>query len=378
MTQIVQQLGPELKKALKEAQEVWVAMAMVSEKGLDFLVKAAKDATVNIIVGIDLPTPPKVLENLHMFEKTSSQWKVWLKDKGFFHPKVYVVKSTNGKYTAFVGSGNLTGGGLQEHHEIGVHLIDQKACKTLIGIFQDYCRPEESIKLNSDWLENYKAEFSLKSDWIRKNESQNKELKSTARELAKATMDKEKDFVKELKKFRKSAQYEETRRTRLKAVREIKKSLDYENNFKNPDLDYFFSIDPLGKLRNGNKGHIQEKLKDFKETLRMLTDEKIDIAERYQSAVVKDEEFKIEGAAQALISKVLTAHDPNHYFVANTRSDLVFKNFGIRLPKGLNEGQKYKVMASFLREACDKANIQNFAVLDDYIYDLSEKLKNNF
>jgi hypothetical protein len=32
-------------------------------------------------------------------------------------------------------------------------------------------------------------------------------------------------------------------------------------------------------------------------------------------------------------------------------------------------------MASFLREACDQANIPNFAVLDDFIYELSERLK---
>lgn len=375
MTQIVEKLGPELKKALKEAEEVWVAVAMVSEKGLDFLTKAAKDVTVNIIVGIDLPTPPKVLESLFKLEKTSDRWKVWLKDKGFFHPKVYVVRFPKRKYAAFVGSGNLTGGGLQEHHEIGVRLIDQKACKALIDIFHEYCKPGESIKLTSDWLENYKAEFSLKLDWIRKNESYIEELKSTARELAKATMDKEKDFIRELKKFRKSAQYEERRKSRLKATKEIKQSLDYDNDFKNPDLDHFFSIDPLGKLRELNKSHIAENLKGFKDTLRMLIDESQDIAERYQSAVVKGGEYKIDGAAQGLISKVLTAHAPNKYFVSNGPTVEVFRKFGIRLPKGLNEGQKYKAMASFLREACDQANIPNFAVLDDYIYELSERLK---
>ncbi|SDD33962.1 HKD family nuclease [Algoriphagus faecimaris] len=375
MTQIIQQLGKDLKEDLKKAREIWVAVAMVSNKGLEFLTKAATDAKVNIVVGVDLPTPTDVLQELFRLEKTSNTWKVWLKDKGYFHPKVYIVKFSNGKYAAYVGSGNLTGGGLQEHHEVAVRTTDQKACATLINIFHEYCKPGESIKLTPEWLEEYKANFVLKSDWIRKSESQNEELKTSARELAKASMDKEKDFIKELKKFRKSAQYEERRKTRLKAVKEIKQSLDYDNDFKNPDLNYFFSIDPLGKLREINKSHIIEKLKDFRKTLRMLVDESIDLAERYQSAVVKGGDYKIEGAAQALISKVLTAHDPHQYFVANSRSDLVFKEFGIRLPKGLDEGQKYKVMASFLREACDQANIKNFAVLDDFIYDLSERFK---
>jgi hypothetical protein len=34
MTQIVEKLGPELMKALKEAEEVWVAVALMNEAGL--------------------------------------------------------------------------------------------------------------------------------------------------------------------------------------------------------------------------------------------------------------------------------------------------------------------------------------------------------
>lgn len=351
MTQIIEKLHKDLKQDFEKARKIWVAVAMVSEKGLDFLTKAAKDATVNIIVGIDLPTPPNVLEALFELEKTSNQWEVWLKDKGYFHPKVYVIKFSNGKYTAYVGSGNLTSGGLSEHHEVSVRLTDQKACADLLKIFQDYCSPSESIKLTPEWLEDYRDKFSLKSDWIKKNESQNEELKSTAREFSKATMEREKDFIKELKKFRNSSHYEETRKIRSNAVKEIKQSLDYDNGFKNPDLDHFFSIDPLGKLRDINKSHIEEKLKDFKGTLKMLIDERRDIAERYQSAVSLVGDYKIGGAAQALISKVLTAHDPHQYFVANSRSDLVFKEFGLRLPKGLNDGENYKAMAVFLRQA---------------------------
>jgi HKD family nuclease len=375
MTQIIQQLGKDLKEDLKKAREIWVAVAMVSEKGLEFLTKAAKDAKVNIVVGIDLPTPPDVLHRLFRLEKTSNSWRVWLKDEGYFHPKVYIVKFSNGKYAAYVGSGNLTGGGLQDHHEVAVRIADQKACATLIDVFHEYCKPGESIKLTSEWLKEYKDKFVLKSDWIKKSESENNELKTSARELAKASMDKEKEFIQELRKFRKSDEYEARRKARRKAVNAIKISLDYDNGFKNPDIDSFFSIGQLGQLQHRNKGQIIENLAAFKKTLKMLVDEDIDIVQRYQSAIDKQGEFKVDGAAQALTSKVLTCHDPKQYFIANGKSDIVLKKFGIRLPKGLDEGQKYKAMASFLREACDQANIPNFAVLDDYIYELSERLK---
>jgi HKD family nuclease len=375
MTQIIQQLEKALKQDLKKANEVWVAVAMVSVKGLDFLTTAARKAKMNMVVGVDLPTPPDVLETLFKNELTSNSWNVWLFDKGYFHPKIYIIKSSNGKYIAYVGSGNLTVGGLKEHAEVSVRLTDQKACKQLLDIFKGYCSPIQSVKLTAEWLETYRSEFTLRNERRKQDEAATEGLKTGARKASQATMEREKEFIQELKKFRKSDDYEARRKARLKAIKTIKRSLDYDNGFRKPDIDSFFSVGELGQLRHLNKSHIIENLAAFKKTLKMLIDEEIDIAERYQSAVSQQGEYKIDGAAQALISKVLTSHDPHQYFVANSRSDLVFKEFGLRLPKGLNEGEKYKVMANFLREACDQANIPNFAVLDDYIYDLSEKFK---
>lgn len=37
MTQIIEQLGPELKKAFKRAEEIWIAVALMNEAGLDFI-----------------------------------------------------------------------------------------------------------------------------------------------------------------------------------------------------------------------------------------------------------------------------------------------------------------------------------------------------
>ena len=124
MTQIIQQLGPELIKALREAVEVWIAVAMISSNGLEFLSESAKKCRLNIITGIDLPTPPEVLEQLFKNESISDKWKIKLFDLKFYHPKFYLIKYPNGKYSAFVGSSNLTMGGLKNHIEISVQITD--------------------------------------------------------------------------------------------------------------------------------------------------------------------------------------------------------------------------------------------------------------
>ena len=229
--------------------------------------------------------------------------------------------------------------------------------------------------MTEEWLDKYHESFKTREFIFKKEEEAAVKLKKEAREALNATMLREKDFLKELIQFRKSDEYAARRRSRVKAVMDIRNSLDYTENFQNPDIDKFFSIGELGQLRHINKKAIQDNLRAFKKTLRMLVNDNLDIAERYKSAIDKEGEYKIEKAGQALISKVLTAHDPFNYFVANNRSETVFKEFGIRLPRVLNEGEKYKVMASFLKETCKKANIPNMAVLDDFIYDLSERFK---
>lgn len=51
MTQIIQKIEKSLKQDLNKAIEVWVAVAMVSPNGLNFLTKAVKKAKVNMMVG---------------------------------------------------------------------------------------------------------------------------------------------------------------------------------------------------------------------------------------------------------------------------------------------------------------------------------------
>ncbi|MFL0685500.1 MAG: restriction endonuclease PLD domain-containing protein [Algoriphagus aquaeductus] len=375
MTQIIQQLGKDLEEDLKKAREIWVAVAMISKKGMNFLTKSMTDAKVNIVVGIDLPTPPDVLDELYDLDQNSNQWNVWLKDKGYFHPKVYVLKFFNGRFAAYVGSGNLTWGGLHDHHEIGVRLTDQEACSNLIEIFHDYCESTESIKLTEKWLIDYRNKFVLRSEWIKKNEIQNEELKASARTTSQREKNLEiesslrRKFVKDLTAYKNKNYYTETVQWRKGKLVELRKSVDYPK-FENVDLDSFYKIKTMGSFRQTYKAGIKSEMEKFKKMLHYLSDSQVDLSERFDAAY--DGDLKIKGISSAFISKILTICDPINCWVENEKSRSTLANYDVTLPKGMTPGQKYKAKALFLKSVCEEAGIPDMTILDAFLYDNAE------
>ncbi len=98
----------------------------------------------------------------------------------------------------------------------------------------------------------------------------------------------------------------------------------------------------------------------------MLCDENVSIVERYNQAFSPP--YKVEGAAQAMVSKILTVHNPDQYFVNNDRAQSALKKYGIEFPRGLKPGEKYKITADVLKEICLRTKIENLAVLDHYLH----------
>ena len=97
-----------------------------------------------------------------------------------------------------------------------------------------------------------------------------------------------------------------------------------------------------------------------------MSNENIDIALRYDRALAGD--LKVEGVSKAFISKVLAAHKPDLYFVKNGKTEKALRKYGIHLPCGLTDGEKYKITCKFLRQVCKDTDIKDLAVLDYYLY----------
>jgi len=109
-------LESEIKPILPSAKEVNIAVAIMTEYGLELLQdNVTEDCEVNLLIGIDLLTPLEVFKDL--LACTNEKWTIKVfRKKAFFHPKLYLVN--NGATTAFVGSGNFTKGGVSTHVEL--------------------------------------------------------------------------------------------------------------------------------------------------------------------------------------------------------------------------------------------------------------------
>ncbi len=148
-------ISTELNNLLPKADELWIACATISEYGLKLIQdKLPVKAKQKILVGVDLPTPPRVLNKLmDLNDSGKIEAKLFFKKEKFYHPKLYVIR-TGHKISAIVGSGNCTMGGLQNNLEISVRIDDTESCMKLINYFDIYFRQGEQI--TDDFIKKYK------------------------------------------------------------------------------------------------------------------------------------------------------------------------------------------------------------------------------
>ena len=361
--EIITKLSDKLKIKLNEADEIWVAVALINFDGLNFILKNVKPTCKqNYVVGIDLPTDPKALKILNELQlKTELKASIY-SDKNNFHPKLYLIL-TKGKYSAFVGSANCTNGGLTNNVELTTFLEDQNTGLQLLEWFND--TDLRSKPLTTKYVLQYQKDFQERLD--RKKEDDkftNKEKEILNKEYDAILADKT-EFIKTLKRYRKSRDYKNIVAERMENVKSLREDLDYPN-FQKLDIDSYFSQWELGHLIAIAKPAIKRNIPKLKKQLKYLTDETIDIATRYDRVLNGD--LKVEGISKAFISKILTIHKPEQYYVKNGKTEKALKKYGIELPRGLTEGEKYKITCRFLKQVCIDTDIKDLTVLDYYLY----------
>ena len=363
MTRIVTKLSDNLLADIRTADEIWVAVALMSSEGLHFLIDNLKPSCrQNYLIGLDLPTDPKALKKLNELQLKSDLSVRLYTEKECFHPKLYLTK-TKGNYSAFVGSANCTNGGLRKNIELATHTTDQAIGGQLLKWFEKYSKIGKP--LTTSFVNQYQADYSERQDRKRKEEKIVKTEKQILSEEFKATLSDKIEFIKILKKYRKESDYNEIVADRQKTVKQLRNDLDYPS-YQNPDIDSYFSHWELGHLIAIAVPAIKRNIPQLKKLLKYLCDENIDIALRYERALTGD--LKVEGVGKAFISKVLAAHKPDLYFVKNVKTEKALRKYGIQLPRELTDGEKYKITCKFLKQVCKDTNIKNLAVLDYYLY----------
>ncbi|MFM1998864.1 MAG: hypothetical protein RL204_811 [Bacteroidota bacterium] len=166
-------LSAELNQTLKNCDEIWVAVALISNNGFKFIQdNINQTAKQNYLVGIGLPTSPKVLSQLKDREGNGLfQSKIYHKVNVLFHPKVYLIRTDN-KLTAYVGSGNCTDGGLDKNLELSAKTDDQVFCESLLTWFNSLFK--FGIAITEEFLQSYSLLFERR---IKRMEQDKNELK---------------------------------------------------------------------------------------------------------------------------------------------------------------------------------------------------------
>jgi len=136
---VVSTLSENLYTNLKQAKEIWIATGMVSDKGFHFLNSLVQPSTIrNFLIGVDLPTSIEVLKEIFSnLVPSLYSAKIGRSDLGIFHPKLYLIKK-DAEYIAYVGSANLTDGGLNTNTELSVEITDQEQCFRLLEWFEHH------------------------------------------------------------------------------------------------------------------------------------------------------------------------------------------------------------------------------------------------
>lgn len=364
MNKLLTKLSDGLFPELKNADEIWIAVALINSAGLKFIQdKLPTDCIQNYLIGINLPTEPKALWTL--FEgQLKSDLKVRLyTDKETFHPKVYLFRKGN-NYKGFIGSANCTNGGLYNNIELGVCVDDQETCVQIKNWFDKLTKDAKPV--TKKFLLKYQEDYLARRDKRKEDERTAEREKRELNEEYETTLTERAAFIKVLKNYRRQQDdYKAVQKERRATVKELRSTLDYPN-FKNIDVESFFFIQELGHIIHIPKPTIKKEIKKFGRLLKMICDEQTDIAVRMDRALNGD--LKIRGVSEGLLSKVLVIHRPDLYFVKNEKSDTALKKYGIEFPRGLSKGDKYKITCKFLQQVCKETEIENLAVLDKYLY----------
>lgn len=151
-------LQQDLIPALKLAEEVWIAVALVKDSAFELVQSTIREHCIqHHLVGIDLPTPPSVLRAMQSkLNKGLFECAIY-KSNFNFHPKVYLIKSEE-KYIAFIGSSNLTDGGLVDNVELNYKVTNQEDCLSILKWFNSlYC---DGFPLTDGNINEYENRFN--------------------------------------------------------------------------------------------------------------------------------------------------------------------------------------------------------------------------
>lgn len=154
----VLKLKTEFDKLVRKADEICIAVAMMTDFGIEVFDNRDEECNFEVLVGYDLPTQPSVLQKL-LDEKVDT--KIYDVKNQFFHPKLYFFRIDE-DWTAFIGSGNCTRGGLEANIELSIKVEDPDIVQELLDWYETYYNLGTTLK--QEWLDEYSLFYAERKD----------------------------------------------------------------------------------------------------------------------------------------------------------------------------------------------------------------------
>ncbi len=360
---ILQNIGQSISEKLSQAIEAYIAVALVKDYGLDILNQSEKNCKVRMIVGVNLPTPLQVLKALR--KRYASDARIYQGD--FFHPKVYLFRMKDNSLIAYVGSANFTNSGLNSNIELTVAVTEQAVCEQILGWFNNLY--DQSEPISDNFLANYST-YAAK--WVKMQQERERDFQSVMEELD--TFKEQKEAIEqELQRRRNKKDYDKICKSRKQDVEDIKRAIDYFNDFKHINIDLFLSIAPLGNIRQSYKKQLKTAVKDgsLRRLFKHLCNDSIPVEQRITEAMYG--EYKVFGCGPNILTKVMTVHNPEKYVVYNNVTQKYLDRVHLHFIRRTKFATQYRQLCQIFLEICKKTNIPDFAVLDAMLYRITNE-----
>ena len=135
-----------------------VAVAFVRNDGIDLIDSLGLHVSHGIVGDAFNTTEPDAIDRLR--KQANTEVRVAEVEGGIFHPKVYLMPYDD-SLAAFVGSANLTRGGIQSNEEANIVLRGGKTEDPIPGLLDyfDELWKVRSIEVSDEWMSDYRARF---------------------------------------------------------------------------------------------------------------------------------------------------------------------------------------------------------------------------
>ncbi|MEO7030299.1 MAG: phospholipase D-like domain-containing protein [Acidobacteriaceae bacterium] len=356
----------DLKRSLKSAQFVRIAMAFATRSGWNFIREelSTDGPVVDIVVGLSgWITEPRLLQEWYDLSiKRLRGFRVSVSPmRPIFHPKVVLVTEESGSKFAIVGSGNLTQGGQQENVECGAYICDEQAIAELEIWFAELSR----LVLKKEIIESYRKDHN-EARRLRARQALSKSGVQTQLKGAQTTDNwksphwDELRFMNDFKKFMKSADAIAGLESRVERAKAIRKALRMPRfNFDKSDWQEFYAIREFGAIRLTYQD-IPNEMTKLRGMFRALIVKPLEL-ETLESAFAIDGKRHIRGVGTNLISKVLTVHDRHWWPLFNRRVIATFGHYGYKAHWG---AESYLRFAQDIRNCLASTDEVDFWALD--------------